>query len=202
MLIAMRATLRSLVVVGMGIAGCTAAPDDGAAESREASPSRTASDAALTKGNASASDAALTERGASASDAARTGSGVAAVDVTAPAVTPAITGAFDAATVAVVRARIVVIPNRKSWVPCGGMHSIGALEVEVLEVGEPAPRLVLMVSCPVDGKRHGSGLTVGATITATLHARKQSWPGVRGLPEGVPRRYVASYTDASAVPEK
>ncbi len=97
-----------------------------------------------------------------------------------------------------IRFKIVAIPNRKDWVPCGVMHSIGALEVEVLDVGEPPPRMLLLVSCPADMRR--VKLAVGETLTATLHRRKQPWPGVRGLPADLPRRQVASFAAPPAAP--
>lgn len=110
----------------------------------------------------------------------------------APASEPAPT--LDLATVTSIRFTIVGIPNRKSWVPCGTKHSVGALEVEVLDAGEPPPRMVLLVSCPT-GVRNVT-LAVGETLRATLHARKQPWPGVAGLPEDLPRRQVASFDAA------
>jgi hypothetical protein len=115
----------------------------------------------------------------------------------APIVAPAPVPGFDAAAVTTIRATLVAIPNRKTWVACGVKHSVGALEVEVLDVGEPAPRMILFVSCPADGHR-GPALVVGATLTFTLFARKQTWPGVAGLPAELPRRYVDSVTDQAA----
>ena len=57
---------------------------------------------------------------------------------------------------------------------------------EVLDVGEPRPTMILLVSCPVDlglGRAlQGQRLEVGATIIVSLHAKKQSWPRVGGLP--------------------
>lgn len=100
--------------------------------------------------------------------------------------------AFDPATAASLRARIVAIPNRKHWVPCGGRHSVGALEVEVQDAGEPPPRMILFVSCPADLRR-APKLAIGAVIAVKLHARKQTWPAVGGLSPGLPRRYVAAF---------
>ena len=120
----------------------------------------------------------------------------AAVPEPAPAPAPARPPVLDAATVSAVTAKIVAIPNRKDWVPCGVKHSVGALEVEVQDVGEPAPRMILLVSCPVGSRR--PALVVGATLVFTLHARKQTWPGVRGLPADLPRRYVSAYADQAA----
>lgn len=109
---------------------------------------------------------------------------------------PAAPVPFDPMTVTAIRARIVAIPNRKNWVPCGVHHSVGALAVEVLDAGEPPPRMLLFVSCPADLRR-GPKLAVGATIAVTLHRRKQSWPAVAGLPADLPRRYVASFTETA-----
>jgi hypothetical protein len=113
----------------------------------------------------------------------------------APTPAPAEAPAFDATTATALRVKIVAIPNRKSWVPCGVKHSIGALEVEVQNVGEPPPRMLLFVSCPVGG-RHGASLVVGAVLDVTLHTRKQSWPSVAGLSQDLPRRQVASFVAA------
>lgn len=108
--------------------------------------------------------------------------------------------AFDPATATTLRAEIVAIPNRKSWVACGDVHSIGVLEVEVLDVGEPPPRMVLLISCPVDlglGRAlQGQRLEVGATIVVSLHAKKQAWPRLSGLPEGVAQRQVSAFLAA------
>lgn len=108
--------------------------------------------------------------------------------------------AFDPATATTLRAEIKAIPNRKGWVACGDVHSVGALEVEVLDVGEPRPTMILLVSCPVDlglGRAlQGQRLEVGATIIVSLHAKKQSWPRVGGLPEGVPQRQVSAFLAA------
>jgi hypothetical protein len=98
----------------------------------------------------------------------------------------------DLATVAAVRFRIVAMPDRKSWVHCGKRHVVGALEVEVLDAGEPPPRMLLLVSCPA-GVRDVK-LAVGETLAAALHHREQPWPDVAGLPADLPRRQVASFT--------
>lgn len=117
--------------------------------------------------------------------------------VLTPASDPVLTPAFDPATATAIRARIVSIPNRKSWVPCGIHHCVGVLEVEVLDVGEPPPRMLLFVSCPAD-RRQEPRLEVGATIAFGLHARKQSWPSVGGLAKDLPRRYVKSIARVEA----
>ncbi|MFV8754086.1 hypothetical protein ACNOYE_26370 [Nannocystaceae bacterium ST9] len=109
-------------------------------------------------------------------------------------VEPTPVATFDPNTALEFRARIVEVHNRKNWVPCGYIHSVGALEVEVVDVGEPPPRVLLFVSCPVD--RHGGPrLEAGTLVEVTLHARKQSWPSVGGLPKQLPRRYVKSLTE-------
>lgn len=100
---------------------------------------------------------------------------------------------IDLATTTTLRARIVAIPNRKQWVPCGIIHSIGALEVEVLDAGEAPPRMLLLLSCPVDGHRNHPKLEVGATISVSLHRRKQPWPSVQGLAKDLPCRQVESF---------
>ena len=100
---------------------------------------------------------------------------------------------FNPATAMELRARIVAIADRRSWVPSGRSRSVGAFEVEVLDSGEPPPRMLLFVSCPAELARRGPKFAVGATIEATLYRHKQRWPAVPGLPEGLARRYVASY---------
>lgn len=117
--------------------------------------------------------------------------------VPAPAPTPVV---FDAASVTTLRAKIIAIPNRESWVPCGYVHSIGALEVEVLDVGEPPPAMILLISCPVDlglGRGlQGQRLEVGATIVVSLHAKDRPWPRVGRLAKELPRRQVAAFLSA------
>ena len=127
---------------------------------------------------------------------------VAVVPAEPVAVVPAepVAAAIDLATVAAVRARIVAIPNRKSWVPCGYIFSIGALEVEVLDAGEPPPRMVLLVACPVP--MHGRKLEVGATVSVKLYARKQRWPAVGGLPKELVKRQVAEFVPEPGDPPR
>lgn len=108
--------------------------------------------------------------------------------------------AFDPASVPAIRATILAIPHRKSWVACGVIHSVGVLEVEVLDVGEPRPRMLLFVSCPGD-RRDEPPLEVGTTIEVTLYARRQSWSSVAGLPKDLPQRYVKSLTSTGAASE-
>ena len=97
---------------------------------------------------------------------------------------------FDAQQVRAARVRIVDVPGQQR-APCGIVHSVGAIEVEVLEVGEPPPQMILYVSCPVDVGR--GVLQVGKILDVKLHRRRQPWPKPRiELPEGVPVRYVSS----------
>lgn len=110
-----------------------------------------------------------------------------------PAKPPEPLVAFDPTTATTLRAKIVALPNRKDWVGCGYIHSIGALEVEVLDVGEPRPKLILLVSCPADLGSGGKLLAVDGIIEVTLHERKPSWPRVRGLAPELPIRHVASF---------
>ena len=58
---------------------------------------------------------------------------------------------------------------------CGVLHIVGAIEVEVLDVGQPRPKLGLYVSCPGDLQPHGM-LAVGKRLHVTLHARPKAWP--------------------------
>ncbi len=101
---------------------------------------------------------------------------------------------FDPTTATGFRARIVEVHNRKQWVPCGYIHSVGVLEVEVLDVGDPAPHVLLFVSCPVD--RSGPKLAAGTLVEVTLYARKQRWTTISGLPKHLPQRYVETLTEA------
>ena len=123
-----------------------------------------------------------------------------AVVAAEPVAAEPVAAAIDLATVAAVRAKIVAIPNRKSWVPCGILHSIGALEVEVLDAGEPPPRMVLLVACPVP--MHGRKLEVGATVSVKLYARKQRWPAVGGLPKELVKRQVAEFVPEPGDPPR
>lgn len=58
--------------------------------------------------------------------------------------------------------------------PCGVLHSVAAVEVDVLGVRPPSA-LALYVSCPAD-LRPRDMLQVGRTLDVTLHAKRQSWP--------------------------
>ncbi|PRQ04287.1 hypothetical protein ENSA5_09360 [Enhygromyxa salina] len=97
--------------------------------------------------------------------------------------------AFDPLTATRAEVRIVVV-HGGHWVACGVVHSVAAIEVEVLGVGEPPPRMALYVSCPADHGRDKQ-LVVGNTFEVTLHARRQPWPKppVTLAPE-LPVRYV------------
>ena len=83
---------------------------------------------------------------------------------------------------------------REHWHPCGYVHSTGVIEVDVLNVGEPAPHMLLVISCPVDFG-HRELLMVGKTMKVGFHARRQRWPvpsALRRLPAELPRRWVKS----------
>ena len=106
----------------------------------------------------------------------------------APPVDPA--PSFDPLTVDAARVRIVEVHDT-GWTACGRVHSVGLIEVEVLDAGEPAPRMALYVSCPADIGRER--LAVGTILDVRLHAKRQSWPRPRvELPEDMPVRYLAS----------
>lgn len=107
---------------------------------------------------------------------------------TAPGVEAA---SFDPLTVMSAEVRIVVVHDL-GGPPCGILHSVGAIEVEALGVGSPAPRLGLYVSCPADLQPRGM-LAVGKTLRVTLHRGKQAWPRpATRLPEALAVRYVRS----------
>jgi hypothetical protein len=112
---------------------------------------------------------------------------------------PEPTSNFDPATATSARVRIVAVHDDRSWVLCGVIHSTGAIEVEVLEIGEPAPRMILIVSCPVDQRR--GLLVVDKIFDVTLYARRQPWPTPaidRKLPPELPRRYVKSMIEPTS----
>jgi len=111
--------------------------------------------------------------------------------------------AFDPTTATTARVRIVAVHRDRSWTACGVIHSTGAIEVEVLEVGEPAPRMILIISCPTDFG-HRELLEVGTVLQVKLFTRRQRWPRPaidRKLPPELPRRYVdtMSRVDADSV---
>lgn len=72
------------------------------------------------------------------------------------------------------RARVtkVVDPGAGS---CGRVHTVGAIEVEVLDVAAPRQRLELYVSCPRDLRPRGM-LGVGKTLVVRLFDHPQRWP--------------------------
>jgi hypothetical protein len=106
---------------------------------------------------------------------------------TAP-VEPPPSPTFDGATIESVDATVVEVLAAGAG-PCGILHSVGALLVEVHGAGDPHPRLVVYVSCPADIPHRGL-LEAGQRVHIDLHARKQSWPKPPAkLPEGVPVRY-------------
>lgn len=107
---------------------------------------------------------------------------------------------FDAKTATAAKVRIVAVHRDRTWTACGVIHSTGAIEVEVLEVGEPAPRMILILSCPSDFG-HREHLAVGTVVEVKLFARRQRWPtpAIDGkLPPELPRRYVDTMTPVSA----
>src|SRR5690606_19412643 len=98
---------------------------------------------------------------------------------------------FEAESATSATVRIVAI-HGEHWTACGVIHEVGAIEVEVLEVGEPRPRMILFVSCPADSG-HRELLEDGAVLRVTLFAKRQRWPtppASRTLPAELPRRYV------------
>lgn len=118
-------------------------------------------------------------------------------DPVQPATRPEPPPSFDPLTATRVRVRLLVVHD-KFWSACGVIHSVGAIEVEVLDVGEPPPRLVLYVSCPVDVGR--GLLEVGKVLDVSLHQRRQPWPKPPvELPDGVPVRYVSSLSEVVAL---
>jgi hypothetical protein len=114
-----------------------------------------------------------------------------AVPVAPPVEAPAPAEALDLTTVTQVRVRILVAHRDRGWVPCGYFHATGAIEVEVLGHGEPGPRMILIISCPVDFVQ--SLLEIGAVRDVELYARHQRWPtpvADKKLPAELPRRQV------------
>jgi hypothetical protein len=111
------------------------------------------------------------------------------VEPPVPAPMPEPLPSFDAATVTELTGRITFVHD-PGWGVCGIIHSVGAIEVEVLEVGEPPPHMILYISCPSDVGRGGL-LDVGQVVRVTLFARKQSWPKPRvERSNELPVRYV------------
>lgn len=90
--------------------------------------------------------------------------------------------------------------DSRGWAPCGVIHSVGMIVVEVLEVEEPAPRMALILSCPADMRRVRP-IQVGKVLEVTLHARRQPWPKPTvAPPEGLPVRYVLGLAPDKALP--
>lgn len=103
----------------------------------------------------------------------------------------------DLLTVSTLEARIVAVHD-EFWTACGRAHSVGAVEVEVLDAGDPPPHMFLYVSCPLGiGKREL--LVPDVRVSVELFARKQSWPKPRVDVGELPVRYVRRVT-ASATP--
>ncbi len=101
---------------------------------------------------------------------------------------------FDPAGASHLQARIVDLYKRAGWAPCGVLHSVGAIEVEVLGHGRPRPRMVLFVSCPVD-TLSGVNLEVGQLLDVSLYAKAQTWPKPRSYRHELPTRYVRRLSD-------
>ncbi len=105
----------------------------------------------------------------------------------------------DLLTVSTLEARIVAL-NKVGWVPCGRKHSVAAVEVEVLGVGEPPPHMFLYISCPVDGGRNKL-LVPDARLSVELFAGKQSWPKPPVDVGDLPVRYVKDIETSSVTAE-
>lgn len=129
-----------------------------------------------------------------ADEASQPGPPKPAPPVAAPAADPVPTSSFDPASATKIRARIVHVPDSASWVAYGTRQRVGALEIEVLDVGDPLPRMLLVVACPAD--RCGDLFVVGATHAFGLYAKPPSWPAISGLAEDRPTRYVQSIADS------
>ena len=78
---------------------------------------------------------------------------------------------FDPLTVESARVRVTAVEDRR-WVACGRVHEVGTIEVDVLEVGVPRPKLALRISCPADVG--GALLKVGKVLRVELHPDEQS----------------------------
>ncbi len=97
---------------------------------------------------------------------------------------------FDPLTAMEFQARIVDLYEHAGWAPCGILHSVGAIEVEVLGHGDPGPHMVLFVSCPAD-MLSAVKLEVGEVLQVSLHAKAQTWPKPpRVYRDDLPFRYV------------
>lgn len=93
---------------------------------------------------------------------------------------------IDPATVEAVDVVVVNILD-PGGPPCGILHSVAAIEVEVVGGG---PTLGLYVSCPADLRPRGM-LTVGEHLHAELFAEPQRWPKpAHRLEETTTIRYV------------
>ncbi|HJL15890.1 MAG TPA: hypothetical protein RMH99_09550 [Sandaracinaceae bacterium LLY-WYZ-13_1] len=85
------------------------------------------------------------------------------------------------------------------WARCGVTQVVGHVEVEVLGVPPPAPRLVLRVTCPAS-LGGGGLLSRGQRLHVTLRPTVPGWPASRpGLPAGLPVRDVRTASDAMGV---
>lgn len=104
---------------------------------------------------------------------------------------------FDPLTAEAARVRITKI--LADGPPCGIVHAIGLIEVEVLDAGDPPPTMALYISCPADVGR--GVLTVGNVVRVKFHKRRQSWPRPRTkLPPELPTRDVKAIELDAAAP--
>jgi hypothetical protein len=97
----------------------------------------------------------------------------------------------------------VVRSDRRHWVPCGVVHCVGAVLVEVLGTTRegPAPQMVLELSCPVDFGWPREVFEPGEELTVRFYPRRRPWPrawGAERLPAGVVSRQVAAIWPAGA----
>lgn len=106
------------------------------------------------------------------------------------------TPTFDARSATGARVRIVRV-YRRGWVPCGVVHCVGAVLVDVVGGPRhmPAPQLVLELSCPADYGWPAGTFQPGAELTVRLYRKRQPWPRAwarEKLPSGVVTRQVAA----------
>lgn len=103
-----------------------------------------------------------------------------------------------------VRAVVELVRTFGRWIPCGGVHDVGAVEVRVVR-GEsgvlperdlfPGRHVVVWLSCPAD---FFPTRTPGARLRITLTARRPPWPHnlaiERRLPRDLPQLYARAVT--------
>ena len=170
----------------LGAVGCDAASERPAAVDVQQSVGSAKAEPQARRGESLASGAgAELEAVPAPTDLADPNVGGPAASATEPTFDPA------AATEATVRVTKIVDVGGP---PCGVLHSVGAIEVEVLGVGEPPPPLGLYVSCPADLQPKGM-LEVGRVLRSTMHVRKQPWPKpARRLDPALTVRYAKTLT--------